>query len=59
MARNTLLHDAAKRGKGRPYVIAYACILRLDRKAACRTMHLRADVLHALRHERRDVGSAM
>jgi hypothetical protein len=59
MARNTFLHDAAKCGKRRPHVIAHTRVLHLDRKSAWGTMHLRADVLHALRHEGRDMSGAM
>jgi len=59
VAGHTLLHDRAERCEGGPDIVARAGVLRFDGKAAGRPVHLRPDILHALRHERCDVRGTM
>lgn len=59
VASHALPHHVAERGECRVDVVADARVLRLDREAARRSMHLRADVLHLFRHVRRDFGGSV
>ncbi len=59
MTGHALPHHIGQRGKCWPHVVAGAGILRLDREAAGRSMHLCSNLLHTLRHEGREVCSTM